>query len=500
METDKDFQLRLLGYVPLAYAIFFLLRSIYRLYLHPLARYPGPRLAAATLWYQVYFEVFLVGRFSQQLDRLHDQYGPIVRIGPNEVHIKDPEFFDQLFNFSPDFNKPWAAPDDIARTQSFDLHKVRRKALEPYFSKKAVLNLESTIREDAEELCQRLLEARSAQKPASITLLARCFTAEIMSEYIFGRPYGFLADPRVSEQFFAAQNSIFQHVYVWQNSRICKLILESLALIPQSWLPEGHEMRVLGAFTSSIEERIKAAKKVGRKDTASHAKGVLLEDYASLPLPASDQRPRTVFDMALVLFTAGFETTAYTFETAVYHTLANTNVHERLLAELSNACPNAQDMPTWLELEKLPYLSAVISESLRLSIGQMLRISRRNMKEDMTYKQWVIPKGTIIGMSTRHIHYDKGIFPDPDRFDPERWLKGEESKHLHKYLVSFSKGARRCMGMNVAYAELYIAIATLFRRFQFELYETTRKDIDPVLDFLIPLPEKGSNGVRVLVK
>ena len=68
------------------------------------------------------------------------------------------------------------------------------------------------------------------------------------------------------------------------------------------------------------------------------------------------------------------------------------------------------------------------------------------MKEDMQFGEWVIPRGMIVGMSQPMIHFNGDIFPDPQRFDPERWLKGEEeSKRLEKYLVSFSRGARECI-------------------------------------------------------
>ena len=66
----------------------------------------------------------------------------------------------------------------------------------------------------------------------------------------------------------------------------------------------------------------------------------------------------------------------------------------------------------------------------------------------MVYKDWVIPKGQFVGMTQRDILYNAELYPDPKRFDPGRWLKGAESKELFdKYHVSFSRGARRCIGM-----------------------------------------------------
>ena len=131
----------------------------------------------------------------------------------------------------------------------------------------------------------------------------------------------------------------------------------------------------------------------------------------------------------------------------MFHVLANAEILAKLNEELVSAIPDANEIPLWTTLEKLPYLHAVIQESLRLSLGVLARLPRKNMKSPMMYKDWEIPKGQLVGMSSRNIHYNEDIYPDPWRFDPERWLKGQESKDLEKYLVSFSRGSRRCIGM-----------------------------------------------------
>ena len=95
-------------------------------------------------------------------------------------------------------------------------------------------------------------------------------------------------------------------------------------------------------------------------------------------------------------------------------------------------------------------------------------------------------------------HADPSKFPDPQKFDPERWTKGSE--RLEKYLVNFSKGTRQCLGMNLANAELYLTLATVFRRFNIELYETTARDAEIAHDFFIPHAHADSKGVRIVFK
>jgi len=200
----------------------------------------------------------------------------------------------------------------------------------------------------------------------------------------------------------------------------------------------------------------------------------------------------------LDVWNAGFETTGFTIETAVYHLLATPSLLHRLKQELAEAFSNERDMPHLAILENLPYLKAVVQESLRLSVGVMARLPRINRKGAMVYGEWVIPKDTLVSMSQKDILLNAGIFQNPNRFDPERWMEGEESVRLSKHLVTFSKGARRCLGMNLAHAELYYAIAMMVRRFDLALFETKRQDVDAQLDFFVPKPD-SRNGVRVLV-
>lgn len=70
---------------------------IYRLYLSPITSFPGPKLAALTLWYEFYYDVIRRGRYTWKIAELHKQYGPIIRINPYEIHIIDPDYIDELY-------------------------------------------------------------------------------------------------------------------------------------------------------------------------------------------------------------------------------------------------------------------------------------------------------------------------------------------------------------------------------------------------------------------
>lgn len=105
-------------------------------------------------------------------------------------------------------------------------------------------------------------------------------------------------------------------------------------------------------------------------------------------------------------------------------------------------------------------------------------------------------------MSLPNVLFDPEIFPEPHKFIPDRWLEATaKGERLDRYLVAFSKGTRSCLGINVAYSEMYLGVAALVSRFDMELYDFDRKrDLEIVRDTFVGLPSKESRGVRVKVR
>ena len=99
------------------------------------------------------------------------------------------------------------------------------------------------------------------------------------------------------------------------------------------------------------------------------------------------------------------------------------------------------------------------------------------------------------------MHDDPSIFPEPRMFDPRRWI-GPERDIRQKYLFNFNRGARQCVGMNLAEAEMHMTLAAVFRNLgrQMELYDTEReRDVDVRHDFFVTNPSLDSRGVRVTI-
>ena len=192
--------------------------AIYRLYFHPLAKFPGPKLAAITTWYEFYWDVIKDGKFTFHIHDLHKKYGmksvhpamkihrakidnekgPIIRISPSELHIHDPDYFDQLYARSGRRDKfsgissRFGYPNDIFFTTPHNLHKLRRKAISPFFSGTKISEFHPVILSKIDKLCRKI---SLHQENGSVLPLSKCWfalTTDIITQYAFAKSYDHL--------------------------------------------------------------------------------------------------------------------------------------------------------------------------------------------------------------------------------------------------------------------------------------------------------------------
>lgn len=102
-------------------------------------------------------------------------------------------------------------------------------------------------------------------------------------------------------------------------------------------------------------------------------------------------------------------------------------------------------------------------------------------------------------MSIRDIHLSPTVFPSPLTFDPTRFLDPEIKKSTEKYFVAFGKGARSCVGRELAILELTMAIANLVYRFDMRLFQTVEADVVMDRDFFSPYRRDDSKGLQVTI-
>ncbi|KAL8726166.1 MAG: hypothetical protein Q9166_006883 [cf. Caloplaca sp. 2 TL-2023] len=403
-------------------------------------------------------------------------------------------------------------PENVQHTGPSTHHRPLRHTLEPYLSRTTVASLEPLIKRNIEALCFHLCSAKADKKPVTLSHLYRCMTADIITAYTLRKSYNLLGEgnEKKSESFLRAFQFTFRLLWLLREIPWLGVVVRVLGKLVGKWMTGDGIIPTLLKWQWEIDTLLQHLHydRLNSNDLdAGPSSPSIISSYLRKPTLPSDLRiGQPLHDTTIMLLAAGFETTGFTLTTATYHLLSSQNSHilQTLLAELYTAISDPSIMPPWQELEKLPYLTAIIKESLRLSLGASARLPRINHHTQLQYAGWTIPQGTVVGMTHSDLHYDESVFPEPKAFRPERWLEGteEEMRERESYLVPFSRGSRRCMGIHLAHAELYLTIATIFRRFgaQMQLSGTKRADIEPGRDFFVPAAEPGGNGLRMVIE
>lgn len=146
--------------------------------------------------------------------------GPIVRIGPNECHILDPNFFDEFYTVSSRLDKDaWyyafvASQDAGFGTSNADLHRARRKAMSRFFSSSAIASLESSSREKVLKLCQRLQDIRKSGKLVNLSNAFRCLAADSVTNYCMPKGFNLLDSIDFADDYNRQARTI-SYIAVW---------------------------------------------------------------------------------------------------------------------------------------------------------------------------------------------------------------------------------------------------------------------------------------------
>nr|DAD54578.1 TPA_asm: putative tryptophan 6-hydroxylase [Fusarium equiseti] len=479
--------------------------AIKRLYFSPLAKFPGPKLAALTMWYEFYYDVVKRGNYFRQIAKMHDQYGPVVRINPFELHVNDPTFYPILYSSSTKKRDKWSWAagmfgnnTSVFSTVPHDHHRIRRAALNPLFSRTAIKQLEPTIKCQMHELSRRLDSFCESGMVLDLGLAFTVFAADVISAYCFGEPFGLLQDPDFAPEWVetVAAPSELGHLikqFPWALG-LFRLLPRSLigvispAIVRLYTIQEWMSLNV----QSLISKR--------HDDHSSSAKSCVFEALLRSKLPASEKTVDRLKGEGQTLIGAGTLTTANVLKHVVFHTLDNPDRLHALAAELEAEFPDPNEDVSLDRLERLPLLTAYIKEALRLGYGVTHRLQLL-ADEPLHCNGMIIPPRTPVGMTSIFMHDDPTVFPNPREFDPDRWLgEVEDRRHLERCFVPFSKGTRMCLGMHLAWAEIYIVIATVFRSYSFQLHDTDRSHIEMAHDFFDPAPKLDSKGLRVTVQ
>ncbi|KFA55616.1 hypothetical protein S40293_09678 [Stachybotrys chartarum IBT 40293] len=462
---------------------------------HPLYKFPGPRLAAASYLYEAWYDLVKVGRYSWEIKTMHEKYGPIVRINPHELHCDDYDFVEEIYPSVSNRIRDKHTHFLNAFAGTLVTHRVRRSAISKFFSRQGMLHYEPEIHDMAQKMCDKVLRIASAGEIINALDPYNCFTADAISQYCFGEPFGFLDRPDFEQNYkrafevLVSTSHIFRHIPILRNL---------IGLMPALGPYLGPDIAYM---VKSMNETIPNHVVKAQQHKAGETRRVFNEILDS-PIPDEQKTIYRLSGEGWSLVAAGSETTAALLSAITFFLLSNPEKLARLREELKHENPRKL---SWVQLEKYPYLHGVIYEGFRVALGIPGRLPRVARDEDLVYKNrgfdYLVPRGTAIGMSAFINHNQEHIFPDPEEYEPERWIdeEGRSNHGMEKYIMSFGKGSRQCIGMHLALCELYLVTAAMALRVlpHLKLCDTVYEDIKYDFDAVTPQPKKGARGVRI---
>jgi cytochrome P450 len=410
-----------------------LIRSIYRVFVHPLSQIPGPLLPKITsLW--LHYHAY-VGDEASTIRRLHATYGDFVRVSPNEVDISDADAIQPIYVSKGGFSKSacYANFDidghkTIFSTTDHEHRAARAKAVMPLFSTKALRENENAIWGCVDRMIERLTLESKSKRPVNVLNLTRSLAVDAVSTHLFRENYDGVSEqgPTLSvsafvDAFVAVGRFFYLPtvVFIWLEWAITKW---------QSDRETDDSMMIVDKFVSNL--------------VSNTTPKSLTYPGRMLAVGISDSEVKA---QCKDLVFAGTDSTGMNLATIMRNLALYPDKYEKLRREVDDNASRGSDAQ---EIQALPYLNAVVREALRVSMANPTRLPHVVPLGGWTFKGIHFPANTIVGCSAYELHYNPNVFPDPTAFIPERWL--EATDEMSKYWFAFGAGSRATLELQFA--------------------------------------------------
>ncbi|KAK7513101.1 isotrichodermin C-15 hydroxylase [Phyllosticta citriasiana] len=466
--------------------------AIYNIYFHPLRKFPGPKLFAAS---RIPYAIALSqGKILQVVNDAHERYGEVVRVAPNELSfIAGETAWQEIYGFrggkKEEFGKdlqyfPKAVNGvrSILSANRQDHSRVRR-VFSNAFSEKALRDQEPLIQRHVGLLMRRLHEKTENGEPLDIVRYYNFATFDIVGDLIFGEGFGCLENDDY-HSYVATVLGNLKAVAIRTALRYYYLVEKFYMM----FMPKDTINKTVEHFNNA---RAKVTKRLNTETDRP--------DFITLvqKQPESKAVTRDELDAnAGVFLTAGSETTATTLSGTTYLLLNNPEKMKKVVKEVRETFRSSNDI-TIEAVQHLPYLLAVLTEGMRCYPPVATGFPRSVPEGGGQVSGYFVPGHTTIYVSQYPTYHSKRNFVEPNSFIPERWLDDADEKFKNdkkSVMMPFSNGPRNCIGKNLAYAEMRVILARILFEFDIEMVDP---DFDWMKQKLYLLWEKPALNVRL---
>ena len=405
--------------------------------------------------------------FMEERNRKYgDFYQITFKNAPPTVMTSNPQAIEDIFTASPDTFEVgkgnqglnFLVGDNSLLLLDGKVHKNRRRLLMPSFHGESLQECSHKIVSITQKVCDRW----QLNESFKVRPYMQEITLRVILNVVFGIDSG--------EKYERLRVLLTKLLETFNNPLSSLLIF--FPALRKDWgkfSPWGRFLLLKEEIRQLIYQEIKE-----RRDLLASGKSER-RDIFSLLLLAKDENGKGMTDEELhdeliTLLFAGHETTASGLAWLFYWIHYLPEVQEKLRFELDSLGVN----PDYREINNLPYLDAVISETLRIYpiiAGTFPRI----LTKPMSVMGYEFDPRTWLMISTYSLHHREDLYPNSKQFKPERFLQTTYSPYEY---IPFGGGNRRCLGSALALLEMKLVAATVLPRFQLEL--TSKRPMLPV--------------------
>ncbi|KAE9971630.1 hypothetical protein Vi05172_g9370 [Venturia inaequalis] len=466
--------------------VHYIIVTLYRVTIHPLAKYPGPLKYSVSSW--PWALRIGTGVWHLELHELHQRYGDIVRWAPNGLSFRTTEALHDIYT-DQDANlvkTGWTDANiglnngkfNIISCSDRKIHAGRRYILAQALTDNNLRKVEPLVLQCVRSLCDvvgsvpRQLEDRDQKEywggPLDMGHWSSMMTIDVLGELCFGKSFGALD----------------------RGSAHLKTLLMGAAKLTQkiAFLPIRHLLYPIltnPRFAKMFFGKTAASRVAYRNEVKAVVQGRLdaahtadtREDFFHHLTKASNKETgaclttEELVSESTALIAAGNDTASTCIASIFFYLLRSPLALTKTVSEITSTFTDVEEI-TCQRLKELLYLRAVIDESLRLSPPIPGLLTRRVLTGGALIDNIYCPTNTVIGVSAYALHHDEKFFPSASSFISERWIPGphadiaiKTSPHTidlaKSAFCAFSSGPRGCIGKNMAYMEIGLAIARL---------------------------------------
>ncbi|PVH77181.1 cytochrome P450 [Cadophora sp. DSE1049] len=445
---------------------------VYNAFFHPLAKFPGPKIAAASYFPRCWTGI--KGTHLQWVMKQFDRYGgDVIRVSPCELVFRgdaSKDIYGHKANLlkDPTTYRPLGNEAATILNANFEGHARQRRIFSHAFSDRALKLQEPIFREYVDLLCanvHRDIKENNGVATANVVDLFNFTAFDIMSDLTFGKSLD------------QVENSAY-HPWVLVMFASIKLgvLLRFIRFIP--FMPDK-VMKQREIHKDFSKNRVE--KRLANPNPRPDIWGLTMSNEEGRGLSKPE-----MYGNCRVFMSAGTETTATLLSGLTYYLLQNPAKMSKLVHEIRSEFKTKEE----ITIEKLPslrYLFACLEEGLRMYPPVANGLSRTTGLSSVTIDGHVVPPNTTVSAANYPTFRNPKNFKRPNEFIPERWMPGNkdfESDRKSSF-QPWSMGPRNCLGKNLAYHEMRIILATLLWHFDLKLCEESNGWPDKQKNYIV---------------